>query len=212
MQLDRFTIHDAHLSHLGIGGWSVSIAPADQPRVNVARRVHARVVDPEGDVVESSFEPVVTPAGRWRVCPGRVRLLTSQDGEWEYFCSGGEIETRLDGERLDCSLRSSAPILPLSSERETLADQLAEEMALRIAEARAGADDLNDFDRRLAALEPMGFYTALLADILDDYRDKPDLRRVFHALDAAARQERETLRGAGHWPASPLDWRTVVGT
>jgi hypothetical protein len=85
------------------------------------------------------------------VCPGEAMLRDRTDKRVNFFVFGGSLEAVSVPDETVYSLRSPAPILKLTDDRESVPDQLAAETEALIGEleVRSGSDE-EGFARRLA--------------------------------------------------------------
>jgi len=138
------------------------------------------------------------------VCPGQVILRDRVDKRVHFFVFGGSLEIASGPDETVYSLRSPAPTLELTEHAESTPNQLASETEALIGEQRArwGSDETG-FAERLAHMDPLPFYLSSLHSILVRYEGSRALHASFHDLYDALLREKEWLRGAGHWSATP---------
>jgi hypothetical protein len=117
----------------------------------------------------------------YRVCVGHIRLEDRKGKQVTAFTFGGELHIDSDAHHTLCRFISPAPILEHSREHNTLEVLLSEEVEVLFAERRAAArhnDD--DFERRLAAADPLQLYWACLATLRDKIDRWPAWEEPLH--------------------------------
>jgi hypothetical protein len=139
-----------------------------------------------------------------RVCPSRITLRDRVNERVDFFTFGGMLEvTTQPGEAL-YAFHSPAPILELEGFEETLADQLASEAELWLGEMEAQWR-LNEegFNRRLAEVEPLQFYSAVLTSTLHKFEESEALQDTFPEFYEMLQQERDWMSRQEQWPDEP---------
>ena len=148
----------------------------------------------------------------YRLAPGRF-LIVAHDGDLiEGFSFGGELALDQTGDLITCLLTSSAPFFDLE-DPTGLAAIIAPGFEAELARLRAewsGPD--SEFDRRVAAGEPIALFIASLR-LSDSYAHSlPSLDP-----DDAMLDERQVvgnaihiLRDAGEWPDKPATLRELI--
>lgn len=127
------------------------------------------------DTVETlTIDHPWTGLKQFRLYPGRILMYDHQNKVARAFTFGGSLEvTPSDLETL-CTVQSSAPILNLTLP-QSLAVILAEEVETLLASYRARwADQIEHFQQRVGATDPLTLYQACLNS----------LRQRFEALPA----------------------------
>ena len=143
--------------------------------------------------------------GKQHVCPGQLTLFDEDDAVRDFFTFGGSLElSKTDGEQV-YSITSDAPILELNNPRESVPDQLAAEADALLAKIVVRCEpQRDDFDQRLAKVDPFQFYVATLHSILTHYQHAPILEKAFRSFHDSLSREKGWLVGKGLWPAQPL--------
>lgn len=139
----------------------------------------------------------------YNVYPGRIRLRDRFGKREEAFTFGGAMAIDTSEKVTVCSITSDAPILELFGGRR-LADLLASEVEILLAEQRARADvDRSTFESRLDGMSPMELYAGCLESLRRRFRAShhKELPHV-QGLLAFVRDEIEALQGRGQWPAN----------
>jgi hypothetical protein len=103
-----------------------------------------------------------TQASVYRVCAGEIDIEDVRHEHIKAFTFGGELRIDSDTRRTVCQIISPAPLLEHARQTLSLEEHLIEEVYILFAERRAAQDD-NDFDRKLAAADPLQLYHACLA-------------------------------------------------
>ncbi len=180
----------------------ISKQVAFDPRVT-----RLRLLDWDGKAHWTTFK-VTTPFPMSRVvCPGPITIQDRDGQRATFFTFGGSMEARDEtpNEKV-YSLRSSAPVLELTSTKTTPANQLASEVEALWAELQMswGMED-EKFWRKLTKTRPFHLYVATLQAILDHYEQITDLHTSpqQQALHHALLLEKSWLEGTDQWPESP---------
>lgn len=138
------------------------------------------------------------------VCPGPVTLHDRFNKRVDFFTFGGSLETTMSpdsGEDV-YALKSPAPILALTTPRGTVPDQLASETESLMGEIEAKwTFEEEEFNRRLAQVDPLQFYIAALQSILLRYEHTPPLQETYRDLYNALEREKELLVEKNLWPS-----------
>lgn len=132
---------------------------------------------------------------RYRVFPGQISAVSNKGKELEAFTYGGELEITSTPEQTVCVLRSPAPILHVmqKDERDWM---LATETEILLAERRAAhPTDPTVFDERLASVDPLMIYHAVLLALRERFQRLPqgmdETKRFIHFLQVENRQIHE---------------------
>lgn len=193
-----------HPRSLGHGGLVVAVRKEPTGLHFDPERLHLRLVDATGRAKWTTVSRLSPLEGTRRLCPGIVSLHDRSGRRVDFFAFGGSVEPSSPADQTVVVLRSPAPVLELTAQKETVADQLADETELLMAEAEAkwGPDEAG-FERRLAGVGPLEFYLAVLHTILGRYQPDDILCTAYHDLCAALEQEKEWLVAERFWPAKP---------
>ncbi len=138
---------------------------------------------------------------RLQAVAGRLDLQDFRGHHLEGFCFGGELSVSVSNLETRLALRSTAPIL-LNTSGQALrplraASILIEEFSIVMAERHAYWEQTpGEFERRLAAAEPLKLYAAFLAEVRSRLKALPapddNILAALHILrlesDAAAEQ------------------------
>jgi len=141
------------------------------------------------------------------VCPGRVSLTDRADKRVEFFTFGGSLEMTERPEEVVYVLRSPVPVLEILGQEGSVPDQLAFETESLLSRATAHwsrSGDPRSFDQRLAAVDPLPFYVAVLQTLLLRHRRVEAMETVYPELDDALFHEKRRLQAQGLWPDEPL--------
>lgn len=166
--------------------------------------IHMRLLDWDGRAHWTTFK-ATSPFPMSRVvCPGLITIQDQTGQEARFFVFGGSLEARDEapGEKV-YSLRSSAPVLELSSAKATVADQLALEMETLLARLRETWNmDEEIFWHHLTKVYPFHLFVASLQDILGRYEARADManRPLPQALWHALKHEKTWLQESSQWP------------
>lgn len=146
-----------------------------------------------------------------RVAPGIVSIQSHGGGGQAAYCFGGLLHCRRSGNRLECQLASSAPILNIGEEgmdwSENVVLRVVDSIESEIAAARARHNGEAEpaFEDRLARTDPRLLYAVGLTLAQESFARLPDLLRSEHYWD-----EHNILTRALHeaqeadwWPSDP---------
>ncbi|MCS6849211.1 MAG: hypothetical protein RMN52_16020 [Anaerolineae bacterium] len=136
----------------------------------------------------------------YRVCAGRITLRDFVDKPVVFFSFGGNAVVEVLADHTHCTITSDAPILHLIEEEDP-ATVLSEEFEALLARRRgAWAGRQDQYESRLAKVEPFTLYLACLNALhrtLDEGAHSADdgraaLRRILHdaihAVEASGRR------------------------
>ncbi len=199
-----YLLPKSHRDSPGYTGLLVAIRRQPTGKHFDAHRLHLWLRDVDG-VVEwrmlDWFTPLETSAHAW---PGRLILRDRFDKSVEFFTFGGSLEVISEPGEMVYSLHSPAPILELADRSETVSNQLAAETESLMSEVRVRwAPDEEEFDRRLAEVDPFQFYLASLQSILLRYEHSQALEQVSREFLDALHREREWFVTKSLWPVNP---------
>lgn len=194
-----------HLGSLGYGGLLVAIRKQPTDEHFDPERLQLPLRDDDGVDWWRTLSLLSPSPASAHVCPGRLILVDRFEKRLEFFSFGGTLQvTRRSGE-MWCSISSPAPILELVTEQETVIDQLAAEAEALWAGVRANwgiADE--EFERRLALVEPLSLYMTTLHTLLSRWKSSPALEQTYHQAWEMLSHEKHWLVGQGLWPSLPL--------
>jgi hypothetical protein len=154
-----------------------------------------------------------------RLVAGSVVLTDRREKEVEFFNFGGTVERITTESALVYAFDSPAPILGLTAAGNTVSDQLAFETEGILGELEEQYEERygRAFPKRLAEIDPVSLYVAIVNSILTRYEEAPRLEEAFHGLYDALREEKSRLQrrrvcgqGVSRWQRS-LSWRTFEG-
>ena len=201
----------------GLGYDKLLVAIREQPTEHHfdPERLRFRLRGPDGEVVwrTASWRVPVEQSGR--ICPGPVEFLDRYEKEVEFFTFGGFVRRIPDASALIYLFESGAPILEITPQEETIADQLTYEARVVLGRVEEQWEEQHDeeFPQRLTEIDPFSLYTAILSEILRRYRRVSTLDQAYHALHKALRNEKQRLSASGLWPdelATPEE--LILGT
>lgn len=149
------------------------------------------------------------------VCPGALTLRDRYDKRVDFFTFGGSIEVVTQPGEFIYIIRSSAPILKLTERDETNCDHMAEEakgLLAKVAE-RWAEQQGSGFEERMAQVDPLALYVAVLNNILTRYGRTPALQELYRDFYEALQEEKEWLIQQGGWPdeTPPVDELVLSG-
>lgn len=160
------------------------------------------------------------PCGReYRVAAGRVTLSDRESEKVQAFSFGGSLRIQSQLANTTCSLESPAPILRVgradypiirlgrAHDFETL---LAVEVEVELAKRRAARlPDLDVYENRLAAADPLTLYAACLRTLREKFEHFP-LREMHNDFADFLRSEMRTLHRAGLGPSRVIELDDLV--
>ncbi|MCA9944254.1 MAG: hypothetical protein KC449_12280 [Anaerolineales bacterium] len=204
--LGYYTLPPRHENCVGHTGLLI-LMRRQSPREQVAfepQTIHLRLLDWDGKAHWTVFK-ATTPFPMSRVvCPGRIIIRNQNGEEARFFIFGGSLEARDEapGEKV-YSLRSSAPVLEVTTGKTTAADLLASEVEAVLARLQAswGMGD-EAFWHHLTKLYPFQLFVTLLQEILARYETESELQtdEQWQALVHALKHEKSWLIETGQWP------------
>jgi len=83
-------------------------------------------------------------------------------------------------------------------------EQLAGEVEAVMAEVETKWGSDKEFSRRLAQIEPLDFYLAVLQSLHSRFEHSRALQESSRNLYNTIHREREWFTGIGQWPSSPI--------
>ncbi len=139
------------------------------------------------------------------ICPGKVVVRSKNEREATFYTFGGNLESELLEAETVFSFRSTAPILELVSEEETLVDLLAEETEILFAKTEAQQDlSSKELLVRLVKAGPENVYLAVLQSLLT--ADRSYDQEFINLLNS----ELSWYQKMGRWPLFPRDIAEIV--
>ena len=204
--LGYYTLPPRHENCVGHTGLLILLwrQPPTQAVAFNPQTIHMRLLDWDGKAHWTTFK-ATSPFPMSRVvCPGLITIRDQAGQEARFFVFGGSLEARDEapGEKV-YSLRSSAPVLELTSEKTTVTDQLALQMETLFARLREtwNMDD-EVFWHHLTKVYPFHLFVASAQEMLTRYEGQPELHAhpLQQALYHALKHEKSWLQETGQWP------------
>lgn len=194
-----------------IGHTGLLVLMRSRPLINDVsfdpQSIHLRLLDWDGKAHWTIFK-ATTPFPMSRViCPGFVTVCDQNGKKAVFFSFGGSLEAQDEapGEKV-YALRSSAPVLELTDDKVTVADQMVYEVEALWAKLKAvwGLSD-ERFWRYLTRIHPFQLYVTSVQAVLDCYHSISilDISEAQQALYYRLRHEKAWLQAAEQWP--PVD-------
>lgn len=164
----------------------------DPERIDLSRS------DPDGDVAQVRLTLDSLTSGMWPLCAGPVVLRDRFDKRVYFFTYGGTLEIDAQAEMAICVLTSSSPIVEMSREPDSVAEQLVTETEALLARMHAnwGRND-HGYQQRLVEIDPLELYAATIFHLSESYEKNSPLRHTFHHFYGMLRQEQTWLREIG---------------
>ncbi|MEW5868084.1 MAG: hypothetical protein AB1894_02325 [Chloroflexota bacterium] len=138
----------------------------------------------------------------YRVCVGPVDVWDHRGKVFKAFTFGGALNILVEEDCTVCALESPAPILDLIADKD-MSITLAEEVEILLARRRAAwAGKDQEFEKRLANLDPFELYTTCLEVLRGQYEAFPhkEMLSTQHLL-RFLRAEIHDLQAQNRWPA-----------
>ncbi|MCB9419927.1 MAG: hypothetical protein H6667_08990 [Ardenticatenaceae bacterium] len=204
--LGYFTLPPRHEHCIGYTGLLILMRhdPIARQVTFDPRTIHMRLLDWDGKAHLTTFKNT-TPFPLSRiVCPSTITIQDRGGQRATFFVFGGSLEAHDEtaNEKV-YMLRSTAPVLELTTGQITHANQFATEVEALWAELQMswGMDD-EIFWRHLTKVHPFHLYAASLQAVLNHYDQVPDLHTSPHqqALRHTLQLEKTWLQEAGQWP------------
>lgn len=162
-----------------------------------------KVVAHTGEMIHLTVRhPWSPPGDQYRACAGQIDLRDRHGKEFTAFTFGGDLRIASGGEETICEIESPAPILDMGG-HHTFASLLAVETEVLLAKRAAHwAAQPEQFEKRLAALDPFEFYAACLETLYATYHESRLERSDTHIYDLihCIEDEIAALRKLGTWP------------
>jgi hypothetical protein len=198
-----FLLPPSHPESPGYTGLLVAIRRAPTGKHFDPEKLHLLVVTAQGNPEAVTLERTPASTLAHRVCLGQVLLTDRRDKRAEFFTFGGSLEMAELADETVYSLRSPAPILPLTRDLESLPDQFVSEVQVQLNTLRMqwSAQAEGVFDKRLASIEPQRLYGAALRSLSEKYTHAPALRDTYPAFYKMLTREIEWLQAHGMWDA-----------
>ena len=206
-----YLLPQSHRDSLGYTGVLVAIREQPTGRHFDPKMLYLPLRDVTGVAKWTKLSWSSPPTDSNHVCPGRVILSDRFDKRIEFFTFGGSLEVTSGPGKMVYSLCSPALVLELTTQQETIPDQLAceTESLMGRVKARWGLDDIG-FNRRLAEVDPLQFYLASLQSIILQYERAPTLEEVYHECRDALLREKEWLVAKDLWPVDTLRLESLL--
>lgn len=192
----------SHASSPGYRGLIVTLHGPAFGFPSVIETLHIRLRDDEGLASWCTLD--------WRsdilknpltLCMGRLTLCERSDRRIVFFSFGGALVANVQTEQAVCEIHSTAPILGVTFPLHASSAQLAAEAEALLAEAEARWEPNEDgFFRRLAELDPLRCYQAVLQSLYSRYEQVAALRETLQPLYEIIHREMEWFRETGQWP------------
>jgi len=184
-----------------------------QPEGHEPQRIDLRLHQWDGRATRTHLHGDTASLSSNAVCPGRIVVSDGHGQDSVFYSFGGALESEAQNGETIYSLRSDAPVLALQTERETVADMLADETEALFARAQAATKLLpGDFLDRLVRAGAAAVYLAILESLLPEGGEPlvPEQHRPEFA--AMLVREQAWYRATGRWPLLPRDLPALLET
>ncbi|MCB0212739.1 MAG: hypothetical protein KDJ52_25575 [Anaerolineae bacterium] len=182
------------------GGLRLMIALRETPTEEHydPERIDLFRAEPDGTVLQTHLTLKTFTNGSWPLCAGTVVLRDRFDKRVYFFTYGGRLDIYSDNGMAVCDLHSTAPIVTMSTDSQSVTEQLAVETEALLARIHAtwGRDD-SGYYHRLAEIDPLALYGASIMYITENYEENSALRHCFHSFYEMLIQEHEWLHTLG---------------
>ncbi len=161
-------------------------------------RVHLFNTQNKFEIISLDRSPAF--ATEQRVVVGEIKLADRYNKVAEFFTFGGWLEAAKYAQETIYSLRSSAPIVPLTPYIDTPSEQLVSEVQVQLNMLRGqwGVREA-EFEQRLGAISPRSLYEAALRSLMDKYAHSHALHDTFAAFYKLLTREVEWLKTHDGW-------------
>ena len=153
------------------------------------------VCDEHGGVISLSIKHPWAGEKELQVCAGPIDLIDRKGKHLEGFTYGGTLHIEVSEHGTKLALSSPAPVLVRPF--HALANLLAEETEILLAQRRASMPDEDTFERHLREAEPLTLYGACLEALQERLRrlppDDDELMLKFKHMVKEERQMMEEL-------------------
>jgi len=197
-------LHAPHPDSLGYSGLVIAIREKPTGQHFDPEAIHLHLCNATGGMRGTTLTWQSPRPASDRVCPGRVILTDRRDRRVEFFTFGGSLEMSQGPAEVIYTLRSPAPVLEILGQEDRIPDQFAFETEALLSReaARWGRDD-RGFEQRLARIEPLQLYMAVLHLLLLRHKQFEAMEIVHPDLDDALFRERRWLQAQRLWPDEP---------
>jgi len=202
------TLPRPHAESPGYGGLLVVLR--QEPTAHQPETMQLRLHDWDGQMPMMKLHADLNQPLSHVVCPGRIVIRSRQEREVTFYTFGGSLESEtLAGETV-FSLRSTAPVLELLPDQETVSDLLAAETEdlLARAEPQQQLSSRQMLDQLVKA-GPEAVYLAVLQSLLP----KGEGTAVTHHhpdFSNMLTRERNWYQKRERWPLIPHDLTALV--
>lgn len=198
------TLPPARASSPGYQGLIVTFHAPPGHHSNV-ETLHVRLRDEDGLASWTTLHGASKLKGSLFLCIGRITLCERSDRRSAFFSFGGTLGAAVQEQVTVFEIRSPAPILGVTSPPQAVSAQLAAETEALLAEAEARWEpDDQRFLRRLAQLDPLRCYQAVLRSLHSRYEQAAALRQSLQPLYEIIHREREWFMEAHQWPGESI--------
>ena len=214
-QFERFGYYfhpSTYAAHLGHAAVDVFLAPSEDDWYFPTQSAIFPVADDQGIHRLYVSHSWTFSQRNHRLAPG-IFFLVAQDGDLiEGFSFGGDLTINSEDDHISCLLNSAAPFFDLSNPTR-LAAILIPEFEAQLARLRAEWTDIDaEYDRRVAAADPVSLFIAGL-DLSNAYTHRlpasvsdDSVLDEQHAVNHAV----HILKSAGDWPEKPPTLRQLI--
>jgi hypothetical protein len=210
-RLESFGYYTLPRPHADSPGFSGLLAILRQPhRGHELERIQLQLHEWDGKITRVNLHANLNQQLSHVVCPGRIVISSHQEREATFYTFGGSLESEvLPGETV-VSFRSTAPVLELQPETETVADLLARETEVLFARIEAQLKiSSQDLLNLLVKAEPEAVYQAVLESLLRAEKATAVVN-YHHEFIKMLQSEQDWYQQAGRWPLNPLDLFTLL--
>jgi hypothetical protein len=200
-----------HPDSPGCGGLVVAIRQKPTGKHFDPQVLHLHLRDRKGEAEGMALSWILPQPASDHVCPGRVLLTDRADKRVQFFTFGGSLEMTMRPDEVVYALRSPAAFLELLGQEDSIPDQLAFETESLLSRAMVQwRQDERRFNRRLAEVDPLRFYTAVLHSLLLRHKQVDAMETVYPELDDVLLREKTWLKAQGLWPDEPLTLQELL--
>jgi hypothetical protein len=161
-------------------------------------------VSSEGGVGPLTVTHPWSRRSEYRICAGHIYLEDRQDKSIDAFSFGGKLVITTHPTHTSCTLTSPAPIFEIPV-RRTVTGIVVSKFEAMLARRRARwIGDQVGFERRLASVDPLILFAAVLVRIEEKLKATPSRSRDYwswQALDVI-HDTMHQMQREGTWPSS----------
>jgi hypothetical protein len=144
------------------------------------------------------------------ICPGKFHIRDNEGNETTFFSFGASIELEEQDEETVLTICSAAPVLELTPNKQTTANELAEEVEALLARLEARwlvkqNGHKNFFEYLAQTYSPLELYITSIHTLLTHFKEVAALRQINPKLCHLLKTEKAYAQKNSQWPENPLN-------